>query len=63
EIPGASTLQIRVFNATGQVIEQYNIASIEGQLLLDTKNLAGGLYLIQVSNSERQVTKKLIVRQ
>ncbi|MEL7426177.1 MAG: FG-GAP-like repeat-containing protein [Bacteroidota bacterium] len=63
EIPGASTLQIRVFNATGQVIEQYNIASIERQLLLDTKNLAGGLYLIQVSNSERQVTKKLIVRQ
>ncbi|MEL6973130.1 MAG: T9SS type A sorting domain-containing protein, partial [Bacteroidota bacterium] len=63
ELPGASTLQIKVFNATGQVIEQYKVASAEQQLLLSTRNLAGGLYLIQLSNRERQVTKKLIVHQ
>ncbi|MEO0727469.1 MAG: FG-GAP-like repeat-containing protein [Bacteroidota bacterium] len=62
ETPGASTLQIKVFNATGQVIEQYNVASLEQQLMLDTRNLAGGLYLIQLSNGERQATKKLMVR-
>ena len=62
EVSGASTLQIKVFNATGQVIDQYNIASIEQQLLLDTRSLASGLYLIQLSNGEQQATKKLIVR-
>ena len=61
EIPSANDLEISVFNATGQVIEEFKVANVQKQLLLDTKDLASGLYLIQLSTGRQLAREKLIV--
>ncbi len=54
-------LQIRVVQSSGRNIDQ-NFERIGNTVRIPTSDLKSGLYVIQVTDGSRQVTKKVIVR-
>jgi hypothetical protein len=53
--------ELSIFNSTGQLIQKRKI--ISNSILLDISDLPTGLYLIQVSENEKQLYKQTIIRQ
>ena len=59
-LPDKKTARITVLSASGKQVLEDRIQS--GRYLLDTSNLKSGIYIIQIEQERRLVTKKLVVR-
>jgi hypothetical protein len=54
---------LRVLDATGRQMQQLNVAAATTQLVLDTRSLAPGLYLVELFNAgQRLQSEQLIVQ-
>jgi len=54
---------VRVVDATGRAIQQLNVTAATTQLVLDTRNLAPGLYIVELFNAgQRLQSEQLIVQ-
>lgn len=54
---------VHVLDATGRQVKQLNVADAATQLVLDTRSLAPGLYIVELYNaSQRLHSERLIVQ-
>lgn len=56
----ANSSELQIINSLGQTVK--TIVKPVGQIQLDTDEFEKGVYLIQISNSDKTVTKKLIIK-
>lgn len=53
---------VMLFNLQGQVLQQLRFPSGARQMRLETTSLPGGIYMVSLSTSKGQLTKKLIIK-
>jgi len=60
---GLDNAHVRVMDATGRQLQQWNVAHATTQLVLDTRTLSPGLYLVELFNAgQRLQSEQLIVQ-
>jgi aminopeptidase N len=56
----SNNVKLRILNAAGQLVYAKDVALWYGTATVAIPNLAGGMYIIEASNSETQISKKVI---
>lgn len=54
---------VRVLDATGRHVQQLNVATATTQLVLDTRTLAPGLYLVELFNAGKRLQSEQLIVQ
>mgnify|MGYP002335665319 CR=1 FL=1 len=65
DLEEARQLQVEVFNATGQRVQQLgatNFNSGRNQLTLDVSQLSNGVYFLRMFNADRELNRRFIVQ-
>ncbi len=58
----SSDLNIKMINAIGQVVNAKKLGFVQnGTSRLDTSNLPSGVYMIQISNGDKQLTRRISI--
>lgn len=61
----ASQLQVEVFNATGQRVQQLGVANYgagRNQINIDAAQLSNGMYFLRMFNADRELNRRFIVQ-
>ncbi len=61
----ATQLQVEVFNATGQRVQQLGVANYgagRNQLNIDAAQLSSGMYFLRMFNADRELSRRFIVQ-
>ncbi|WP_367392566.1 T9SS type A sorting domain-containing protein [Lewinella sp. LCG006] len=65
ELSEATQLQVEVFNATGQRVQQLGVANYgagRNQLDIDAAQLSSGMYFLRMFNADRELSRRFIVQ-
>lgn len=64
DLPESTTLDMMIFNALGQPVEQIATGTFEGMnsLSVNTSNLAAGMYFLKLVTDKGMTTKRFIVK-
>jgi len=56
-------INIRLYNVNGELVKSYSIptSSQSGSIMIETKTLPSGVYILRLNSGEISVTKKLIL--
>ncbi len=62
-LPVSASVNFKLYNVTGAVVKSYtsSVATKEGVLMLDTKALPSGVYILRFNAGDIRVTRKLIL--
>lgn len=58
---GNSTIDIRIFNAQGQIVYSRNMNAVDQKTILLNPELPAGIYFIRLQNEEKVLEQKLII--
>lgn len=65
ELSEATQLQVEVYNATGQRVQQLGVANYgagRNQLDIDAAQLSSGMYFLRMFNADRELNRRFIVQ-
>jgi len=65
ELSETTQLQVEVFNATGQRVQQLGVANYgagRNQIDIDAAQLSSGMYFLRMFNADRELSRRFIVQ-
>lgn len=62
EKPVNENIDIQIFNAQGQVVQERTFTNVAELLEMNTQNLASGVYFIQVRTEDKAMTERVTIQ-